>query len=103
MLKEMIEEVAKANEGFYEAFESVDIKKMDEVWAREDYVTCMHPGWNLRSGWPAVRDSRVMICKNTFSRQCRLTDIMMHLTGDVAWVLCLENSTRSTAGDGQAQ
>ncbi|TLY21442.1 MAG: DUF4440 domain-containing protein, partial [Nitrospirae bacterium] len=27
MLKEMIEEVAKANEGFYEAFESLDIKK----------------------------------------------------------------------------
>ena len=39
MLKEMIEEVAKANEAFYEAFESLDIKKMDEVWAREDYVT----------------------------------------------------------------
>jgi len=27
MLKEMIEEVAKANEAFYEAFESLDIKK----------------------------------------------------------------------------
>src|SRR5712692_6987685 len=38
MLKEMIEEVAKANEGFYGAFESLDIKKMDEVWAKEDYV-----------------------------------------------------------------
>src|SRR5207244_2814547 len=81
MLKEMIEEVAKANEAFYEAFESLDIKKMDEVWAREDYVTCIHPGWNLRSGWPAVRDSWVMIFNNTFTMQFRLTDIMIQVAG----------------------
>jgi ketosteroid isomerase-like protein len=101
MLKEMIEEVAKANEGFYEAFESLDIKKMDEVWAKEDYVTCIHPGWNLRSGWPAVRDSWVMIFNNTFTMQFRLTDVMIQVAGDVAWVLCMENITSSTDGEGQ--
>src|SRR3989442_1616145 len=81
MLKEMIEEVAKANEGFYE--------------------TCIHPGWNLRSGWPAVRDSWVMIFNNTFSMQFRLTDVMIQVAGDVAWVLCMENITSSTDGEGQ--
>jgi len=39
LLQEMIEEVEQANEAFYRAFESLDIKKMDEVWAREDYAT----------------------------------------------------------------
>src|SRR2546428_5313782 len=100
MLKEMIEEVAKANEAFYEAFESLDIKKMDEVWAREDYVTCIHPGWNLRSGWPAVRDSWVMIFNNTFTMQFRLTDVMIQVAGDVGLVLFLGNINSRTDGEG---
>ncbi len=103
MLQEMIEEVEKANGSFYRAFESLDIKKMDEVWAKEDYVTCIHPGWSLRSGWPAVRDSWVMIFNNTFSMQFRLSDVMIQVADDVAWVLCMENitSTSSTEGEGQ--
>lgn len=101
MLQEMIEEVEQANEAFYRAFESLDIKKMDEVWAREDYVTCIHPGWSLRSGWPSVRDSWVMIFNNTFSMQFRLSDIMVQVAGDVAWVLCTENIMNSPGGEGQ--
>ncbi len=101
MLQEMIEEVEQANEAFYRAFESLDIKKMDEVWVREDYVTCIHPGWSLRSGWPTVRDSWVMIFNNTFTMRFRLSDIMVQVAGDVAWVLCTENITNSPEGDGQ--
>ncbi len=93
MLQEMIEEVSQANEAFYRAFESLDIKQMDEVWAKEDYVTCIHPGWSLRSGWPSVRDSWVMIFNNTFSMKFRLSDIMIQVAGDVGWVLCMENIT----------
>ena len=37
-------EIEGANARFYRAFESLDIKQMDEVWAREEYVTCIHPG-----------------------------------------------------------
>jgi len=99
MLQEMIEEVEKANESFYRAFESLDIKQMDDVWAKEDYVTCIHPGWSLRSGWPAVRDSWVMIFNNTFSMQFRLSDVMIQVAGDVAWVLCMENITSGAQGE----
>jgi ketosteroid isomerase-like protein len=91
MLKEMIDEVTKANQGFYEAFESLDIRHMDTIWAKEEYVTCIHPGWNIRSGWPDVRDSWVRIFNNTFSMEFRLSDIMIQVAGDVAWVLCMEN------------
>ena len=31
MLKEMIDEVTKANQGFYQAFESLDIRHMDTI------------------------------------------------------------------------
>ncbi|HEY7531946.1 MAG TPA: nuclear transport factor 2 family protein, partial [Nitrospiraceae bacterium] len=67
MIEQRIEEVTKANQRFYEAFESLDINRMDEVWAHLEYVTCVHPGWTLRSDWPAVRDSWVLIFNNTFS------------------------------------
>lgn len=91
MIKERIEEVTKANEAFYEAFESLDIAKMDTVWAQQDYVTCVHPGWTLRSGWPQVRDSWVLIFNNTFSMEFELTDLQVQVAGDIAWVICVEN------------
>lgn len=101
MLKEMIEEVTKANQGFYEAFESLDIRQMDTIWVKEDYVTCIHPGWNIRAGWPDVRDSWVRIFNNTFSMEFRLSDIMIQVARDVAWVLCLENIKNKQEGETQ--
>jgi len=101
MLKEMIDEVTKANEGFYQAFESLDIRQMDTRWAQEDYVTCIHPGWDVRAGWPEVRDSWVRIFNNTFSMEFRLSDIMIQVAGDIAWVLCRENIKNKQDGETQ--
>ena len=66
---------------FDQAFESLDIAKMDEVWAHLDYVTCVHPGWALRSEWPAVRDSWVLIFNNTFSMKFELTESIIQVAG----------------------
>ena len=91
LLKEKIEEVTRANQVFYEAFESLDVGRMDRIWAQQEYVTCIHPGWTLRVGWPAVRDSWVLIFNNTFSMKFELTEIQIQVAGDVAWVICTEN------------
>lgn len=91
MLKERIAEVTKVNEAFYEAFGSLDIANMDRVWAKQEYVTCIHPGWTLRIGWPAVRDSWVLIFNNTFSMEFDLTELQIQVAGDLAWVICTEN------------
>jgi ketosteroid isomerase-like protein len=93
LVKAKIEEVTRANQAFYEAFESLDVMRMDRVWAQQDYVTCVHPGWTLRAGWPAVRDSWVMIFNNTFAMTFELTDMQIQVAGDVAWVICTENIT----------
>lgn len=93
MLEQWIKEVTLANQRFYEAFESLDIAQMDKVWVHRDYVTCIHPGWTIRSGWPAVRDSWVLIFNNTFSMKFALTDVMVQVAGDIAWVICVENLT----------
>ena len=98
MLKERIEEVTRANQEFYQAFESLDIARMDRIWAQQEYVTCIHPGWTLRIGWPSVRDSWVLIFNNTFSMKFDLTEIQVQVAGDVAWVICTENIT-SKQGD----
>ena len=91
MLKERIEEVTQANEAFYQAFESLDIAAMDRVWAHQEYVTCIHPGWSIRVGWPAVRDSWVVIFNNTFSMKFHLTELQVQVAADIAWVICTEN------------
>ncbi len=91
MLKERIEEVTRANQEFYEAFESLDVNRMDRIWLQQEYVTCIHPGWSLRVGWPAVRDSWVLIFNNTFSMTFDLTEVQIQVAGDVAWVICTEN------------
>ena len=101
VLKQRIEAVTKANQKFYDAFESLDIAKMDERWAHQEYVTCIHPGWTIRSGWPAVRDSWVLIFNNTFSMKFELTDVMVQVAGDMAWVICVENLTTQQSDEPQ--
>ena len=91
MLKERIEEATQMNEQFYRAFENLDVGLMDSMWAHEEYVTCIHPGWSIRLGWPAVRDSWVVIFNNTFSMAFELTELQVQVAADVAWVICTEN------------
>lgn len=98
MIKERIEEVTRINQEFYDAFESLDIARMDRVWSHQEYVTCIHPGWSLRVGWPTVRDSWVLIFNNTFSMKFTLTEMQVQVAGDIAWVICTENLT-SRQGD----
>ena len=93
MLEQRIEEVTQINEDFYRSFENLDIAAMDTIWAHQEYVTCIHPGWSIRVGWPAVRDSWVVIFNNTFSMQFQLTELQVQVAADVAWVICTENIT----------
>jgi ketosteroid isomerase-like protein len=101
VLERRIQEVTQANRKFYDAFESLDIAKMDEVWAHLEYVTCVHPGWTLRSDWPAVRDSWVLIFNNTFSMKFELTESIVQVAGDMAWVICVENITSQQSDEPQ--
>ena len=101
MLEQRIEAVNKANQAFYAAFGNLDIGEMDKIWAHQEYVTCIHPGWTLRSDWPAVRDSWVLIFNNTFSMTFELTDVTVQVAGDLAWVVCVENITTHQADEQQ--
>jgi ketosteroid isomerase-like protein len=57
--------IQKVNTRFYNAFESLSLERMEEVWKHSDDVVCVHPGWDLFTGWMAVRENWMTIFQNT--------------------------------------
>jgi ketosteroid isomerase-like protein len=92
------QEVAKANENFYRAFESLDIKQMEPVWAKESHIQCGHPGWRILRGWDAIMESWRRIFENTPSIRFSLTDISIEIRESLAWVTLYENLNSSVEG-----
>lgn len=79
-----------ANEAFYAAFANGDFAAMDEVWARDVPVSCIHPGWNAIAGRDAVMKSwrGILGSANTSAIRCRHPNAW--LFGEFAYVLCHE-------------
>jgi SnoaL-like protein len=85
--------VEQANAAFYRALESGVIERMDEVWAHESWVRCVHPGWDMIIGWQRVRESWDMIFDGGQKMRASPSDVWVSITGDLAWVTCTENIT----------
>lgn len=92
------QELAQANESFYRAFESLDIKNMEKVWARQDSIQCGHPGWQILRGWQSVMESWRRIFENTPAIRFILTDVSIEIRGNLAWVTLYENLNSSVEG-----
>ncbi|MGH9704601.1 MAG: nuclear transport factor 2 family protein [Candidatus Acidiferrales bacterium] len=82
-----------ANQRFYAAFESLDFGQMEGIWLHEDWVQCVHPGWDLLVGWDEVRDSWARIFANTKRIKLALSSVRARVEGEVAWVACTEHVT----------
>jgi ketosteroid isomerase-like protein len=91
------EKVLAANRNFYTALEELDLEAMDEVWLHEDWVRCVHPGWELLEGWEEVRESWQRIFNNTRRMKVAVSDVRVHLEPGVAVVVCVEQVTSSFA------
>jgi ketosteroid isomerase-like protein len=83
--------VSAANSAYYAAFEARDLDQMAEVWERSDRSTVTHPGWPTLHGWARVAGSWDAIFANTAFIQFVLTDEVVHVSGEAAWVTCDEN------------
>lgn len=94
--------VAQANESFYRAFESLDIKKMESVWASDGEIQCGHPGWRILRGWKPVMESWRQIFANTPEIRFMLTDVSIEVRGDLAWVTLYENLNSNLEGQNVA-
>ena len=87
------DEVLAVNQAFYRALESLDLSQMEAVWWHEDWVNCLHPGWDLISGWEDVLESWANIFRSTSQLRVNISRTMIHVIGDAAWVSCIESVT----------
>ena len=90
--------VRGANERFYRAFESLDLVEMDQVWAHDSHVACVHPGWSRLHGWDEVRRSWAAIFQSTTEMRFTITNVRVEVRGDLGWVHCTENILSETRG-----
>ncbi len=86
-----------ANQRFYVAFESLDIAAMETVWAHDDGVACVHPGWDLLLGWEEVRERWARIFANAKRVRIALSSVWIRVEGDTGWVACTEHVTTAFA------
>lgn len=84
-------EIERANSRFYAAFESLSIEQMDKVWSHSDDTICVHPGWDLVTGWLAIRESWERIFENSKPMRFVITNTRIRIENDIAVVVCLEN------------
>ncbi len=86
-----------ANAAFYAAFEALDFDAMRRVWAHDESVVCVHPGWPPLMGWLEVRESWRSIIAGTDYMRIRPSQESVFLEGGaglgegIARVLCVEN------------
>jgi len=50
--------------GFYEALESANLEAMMEVWAEDEEIVCVHPGWPRLTGYEQIRENWAQIFRS---------------------------------------
>ncbi len=83
--------VLEAHAAFYAAFEKSDFDAMQEMWADDEGVVCVHPGTEPIRGRAAVMRSWLALMANAPYIQFFLTDVQASVVGDLASVTCTEN------------
>ena len=79
-----------ANEAFYRAFADRDMNAMEQAWATNASVCCIHPGWLAIRDRGKIMESWRSILNNPGAPdiRCRAAEVMMW--GDVGAVVCFE-------------
>jgi ketosteroid isomerase-like protein len=90
--------VRAANRAFYDAFEARDLDAMSDVWEHADRVSCTHPGWRTLHGWGAVSGSWFALFGGPSPLQFILTNEVVEVAGDAAWVTVDENLISADGG-----
>jgi len=72
---------------------------MAAVWEHSDRAVCVHPGWPIMRGWGDILQSWTDIFMGPGRTQFILTNDVVSVKGDSAWVTLDENIVdRSGAG-----
>jgi ketosteroid isomerase-like protein len=79
------------NDAFYAAFANRDMAAMGNVWAADDNISVIHPGWGPLFGHDKVLESWDTILSSTHSPMVQCREAKVSLKGDVAIVVCYED------------
>ncbi len=79
------------NRRYYDAFQSLSGDEMAKLWWHDEQASCIHPGWDIRTGWSNVRAAYEDIFESTKSIRFALGDVRVRVLGDLAYVTCVEN------------
>jgi ketosteroid isomerase-like protein len=82
--------ILAANAAFYAAFATGDVGDMATVWAEDDNVSCIHPGWPAIVGRLAVLGSWRDILSGRGRPHITCHEPHAIVTGDSGYVLCIE-------------
>jgi ketosteroid isomerase-like protein len=81
--------ILAANAAYYRAFTTPDFAAMSRIWA-EDNVSCIHPGWPVLIGRPAILESYREIMRNPEQERIDPRNETVMVAGDEARVICVE-------------
>lgn len=82
--------VLAANDEFYRAFADGDFPAMDELWAKEGPIACIHPGGPVLSTRADVMESWFEVLGSPNRPRIRCQKPIVFLHGDFAFVTCYE-------------
>ena len=89
----IIEQVSFVNEAFYLAFESKDIAAMENIWADQEDLYCLHPGWHPLTGRKDIIESWTRILTNTAQPQISFDSPQyLQISDNSVAVICFERS-----------
>lgn len=92
------EAVSAANEAFYRAFSSKDIRGMNLLWWQGSTSLCVHPGGKVLTGWEEIQASWESIFKNTDSFEIDIEVVKVEIDSNLAYVVVREMVLQSLRG-----
>ncbi len=81
--------ILAANAAYYRAFTTADFAAMSRIWA-DDNVSCIHPGWPVLIGRPAILESYREILRNPDQERIEPRNETVMISGEEARVICVE-------------
>ena len=79
-----------ANEAFYRAFADKDMDAMDDLWSRDQPVSCIHPGWGPLFDRSEVLSSWAAILGAPEAPNIHSVNPTVQIYGDLGTVICFE-------------
>ncbi|HEY2664782.1 MAG TPA: nuclear transport factor 2 family protein [Candidatus Binataceae bacterium] len=99
-----LETVLAANRAFYDAFETLELEKMEAVWLQAPHIVCIHPGWRRLCGWGPIMNSFDGIFDSAFEMKFEIRDPEVIVRGDLAIIVTREILTqRNYNGSSKSQ